>query len=82
MAKTHKRDGLTFLQGQVSVDATLGIDVSDMDMVEFETTGTATISYTAGGADDTYIIPNAGTRVGLKGSGVSTITFIGNISYS
>lgn len=82
MAKTHKRDGLTFLQGQVGIDATSGINVENMEVVEFETSGTATISYTAGGSDDTYSVPNAGTRVGLKGSGVATITFAGNISFS
>ena len=81
MAQTHKRDGLTFIKGQVKVDATLGINVEGMDIVEFETSGTATITYTDL-STDTYNIPNAGTRVGLTGSNVKTITFIGNISYS
>jgi len=82
MAKTTNRDGLTLLQGQVSVDATAGISVGDMDMIEFETVGDATIAYGAGGTPDTYTVPNAGTRVSLKGSDVVTITFAGNISWS
>ena len=82
MAKTTDRDGLTFLQGQVGVDATAGIVVTDMNVVEFDSAGTATIAYLVGGTNDTYVISNAGTRVGLKGSGVSTITFAGNISFS
>ena len=82
MAKTTDRDGLTFLQGQVSVDATGGINVSNMNVVEFESLGDVTVGYGAGGTPDTYSIPNAGTRVGLKGSDVVTITFAGNISWS
>ena len=74
MAQTHKRDGLTFIKGQVSVDATSGIDVTGMDMVEFEATGTVTVTY-SDTTTDTYTVPNAGTRVGLTGSNVTTITF-------
>lgn len=81
MAQTHKRDGLTFIKGQVSVDATAGINVEGMDMVEFQIAGSATITYTDL-STNTYVVPNAGTRVGLTGSNVKTITFAGNISYS
>jgi hypothetical protein len=80
MAKIE-RDGLTFVQGQVSVDATSGINVSSGSIVEFETAGDATLTY----IDDstaTYTVPNAGTRIGLLYSDVKLITFAGNISWS
>ena len=79
--KTNSRDGLTFQEGQVSVDATSGINVTGATIVEFEIQGDATLTYQN---DNTkvYTVPNAGTRVGLEGSDVKTITFAGNISYS
>ena len=81
MAITHKREGLTLIKGQVSVDATAGVDVTNATIVEFEIAGDATVTYTDT-TTDVYTIPNAGTRVGLTGSNITTITFAGNISYS
>jgi hypothetical protein len=77
----RNRDGLTFLKGQVSVDASSGIEVLEGTVVEFETAGDATITY-ADDSTDTYTIPNAGTRVALDTGVVKTITFDGNISWS
>jgi len=72
-------DGLTLLKGQVSIDATSGVTVKDGHIIEFESTGDATVTY-EDDTTDVYTIPNAGTRVSLVN--IKTVTFAGNISWS
>lgn len=84
-AKTRSDlDGLTLIKGQVSVDASAGVDVTDAHIIEFEVVGDATITY-KDTTTDVYTVPNPGTRVSINRHGteqVTTVTFIGNISIS
>ena len=77
-------DGLTLLEGQVSVDATGGIDVTGSHIIEFEVADDATITY-LDESTDTYTVPNPGTRISNAYNGsnpIVLVTFAGNISFS
>jgi len=84
MATRSGLDGLTLLKGQVSIDATTGVSVVGAHIIEFETTGDATITY-ADTTEDVYTVPNNGTRISNVYNGsnpITSVTFAGNISWS
>ena len=84
MATRSDLDGLTLLKGQMTVDATGGQNVTGAHIIEFETTGVATLTF-KDTTTDTYTVPNAGTRISNVFNGdnpIVAVTFAGNISWS